>query len=842
MAASVWFWWTMSGVILHVVARRSRDSIGRTRLGGFFGRSAEWRQAFRALRRAPWYSLTVIAVIALSTALATTVFAVVDGVLFKALPYPNPDALYDVAGGFSARPGEPMQVVSFPDTRAWIAAIPEARFTMMNIGDAVLIADNDYWRVAKVDRTFFDVVGVRPMLGGFSDADFGPASKVRPAIVTYEIWQNRLGGTPAALGRLLLDASGNGARVVGVMPPGFLYPHPAGRVAPEALLPLPPPSATLAADPSRRYLQILTRVPLGANLTDLEGRLGVASRDVARRFPPLPDDPSISAIRRITRGPFDAVTLRPLRGVMVAATHSFAAASFFVAAGLLLLGALNLAGLAAGRAIDRQRELALRVALGGGGTTVVRLFAMEHAIVVTTGAAIGVAAAPFVLAVTTRLLPAGLMLLRTPAIDARVIVFGVLATVMVIAIVTAWSARSALTTGLRPVLADEAGSTSRIRSRGRAWLIGVQVAIALVLSLGGALQAASLVRVWQEDPGYRIDRVAKIRVNAPSAFSTDMLSSLLDTIDHVPGVLAAGGLDEPFLERAITGSGFEKPAGALPTGDVEKMTVTWGFFPAAGLIAVEGRLPSRDEFDRGSHVIVVSRKVAASFWPGRSAVGQTLLEQGQVFDVIGVVPDIRHASLDRESDGEIYSSRAAQQEGDLLNLLVAFDAPVHDPLARVVAAMSAGYPGVRIVRVEMLADALGASVQFRRFQAWLFVAFGTAALAIVGVGMLGAIAMAVARRTREVGIRMALGARWTSVAGLVLREQLRSVVLGVFAGAIVSLWLVQFLGQYLYKMTAYDWSAWTSAIAALLVVAFGAALVPALRASRVDPVQALREN
>jgi putative ABC transport system permease protein len=280
--------------------------------------------------------------------------------------------------------------------------------------------------------------------------------------------------------------------------------------------------------------------------------------------------------------------------------------------------------------------------------------------------------------------------------------------------------------------------------------------------------------------------------------------------------------------------------GALPTGDVEQMGVTSGFFPAAGLVAREGRLPTRDEFDLGRRVVVVSRAVEAAFWPGRRAVGQTLIKDGQTYDVIGVVGDIRHGALDHLSEGEIYSSNALRQRPDLMNLLVAFDGPPRDTLQRVLAELSARSPGMKIVRAEMMSDALGASVQMRRFQTWLFVAFGGAALAIVGVGILGAIAMAVARRTREVGIRMALGARWTDVTGMVLREQFRSVAAGVVCGSVGSIWFVRFLSDYLYQMTAYDWLAWSAAIAVLIGVAFGAALVPALRASRVDPVRALR--
>jgi len=423
-----------------------------------------------------------------------------------------------------------------------------------------------------------------------------------------------------------------------------------------------------------------------------------------------------------------------------------------------------------------------------------------------------------------------------------VVVFGVVSAVVAVAIVTAWSVRSAVIAGVRPVLAEAAGATPRVRSRGRTLLISGQVAMALVMTLGGALLTASLVRVSHEDPGFATDRRAKIRVNSPSVFPLDRMTALLDALAHIPGVQAVGGLDEPFLERATTGSLFEKPPGALPTGDVEQLSVTSGFFRAAGLAAIEGRLPTADEFDLGRRVVVVSRSVAAAYWPGRSAIAQTLAENGATFDVIGVVPDIRHAALDRDSEGEIYSSNARQRRPDLLNLLIAFDRDPRAPLAQVQAELSARAPDVKVVRVEMLTDTLRASVQLRRFQAWLFGAFGGAALVIVGVGILGTVAMVVARRTREIGIRMALGARSSNVTRLVVREQSRPIAVGALCGGVVSLWLVRYLGDYLYKMTAYDWTAWTAAAGALLCVTVAGAIVPALRASLVDPVKALRNT
>jgi putative ABC transport system permease protein len=258
---------------------------------------------------------------------------------------------------------------------------------------------------------------------------------------------------------------------------------------------------------------------------------------------------------------------------------------------------------------------------------------------------------------------------------------------------------------------------------------------------------------------------------------------------------------------------------------------------------LEGRRPASGDWDRGAHVVLVSRTVADLCWPGRSAVGRVLTRNGVGFEIAGVVPDVRHVSLDRASAGEIYWPLFAADRPGLSNLFVRFDRAAADQgLDRVLRALSREAPAIHVVRAETLAAALDRSVRQREFQAWLFGAFGVAALAIAGVGLLGSVGMMVARRTREIGIRMALGAGRSSIVRLVLVEQLATVALGLAVGVAVSLWIVTLLQPYLYEMTSYDWRAWTMAVVALLGVAMVAAVVPARRAARVNPVSAISDR
>jgi predicted permease len=800
------------------------------------------RQAIRALRRTPWYSFTVVTVVALGIALATTVFAVVDGVLFEPLPYERPRELYTVSGGFRRVPDLVMPSVSLPDVRAWMTAAPDVRFAAFSFGGAITISDNEYLRSADVDPHFFDVLGVQPLFGGFRPDDFGPRTSVRPALVTYRVWQQRFGGRPDVIGRTVIDSGGEGLRVAGVLPEDFVFPHPAGRLAPEAIAPLPIVQPVSYDSPQRRWLQVLARVPPDVAPTAVEGRLQVAAVDVSSKFPALGSDAGLSATPQITRGPFDLVRLRPLRQVLTASTRTVSAAIFATAALLVLLACVNVAGLAGGRALDRRHELMLRRALGATGGRLARMLAIEHASVVLAGACLGVLLSRWLLDVTMALTPAGAMLLKTPAIDWRAGAFAALACGLSIAAATAWSAYTTLRASLRPVLAEIGGATERAGSRRRAGLIGAQVALALVMAVAGSLLAGSLARVWQEDPGFAPDRATRLRLRAPKDFDLVAINELLLAIRRIPGVVAAGGLDEPFLERAITGSSFDPPAGASVggRGDVEQLSVTSGFFRAAGLHAIEGRLPTNEEFDTGQPVIVISQKVASSYWPGKSAIGRTLSSDGRAFEVIAVVPDARYRALDMDSDGEIYSSLAATQRPGLANVIVAFEGDTGRGLAGVLGDMAARFPRVRVVRAESLSEALGISVQSRRFHTWLFVSFGAAGLVIAGTGILGLVAMATSRRTREIGIRIALGATPRGVVRLMIQEQLTTVLVGLAVGGLIAGWSVRFVESYVYKLSIYDLRLWAVAVAALVTVTAVGVLVPASRASHTDPIRALR--
>ena len=804
-------------------------------------------QAVRSIRRAPWYFATATIVLTIGIGLVTTVFAVVDGVLFKPLPYPRVDELFGVAPGRTTESTHPQRLrpVSQAHVRAWREAVPGARFAIYNADGFDIPLGGEPVEIAQVDEHFIDVVGVPVLIGGFRAEDFQPSpSPDRVALITYGLWTSRFGGDPAVVGRPFPNQATPGeppssTQIVGVLDPSFMFPTGLGRVKPQVLWAIPREPDGSAPSLGRAWL-VLARIPSTLPVADVERLLDNATRAVARLDPPPP--PGRASMS------YDIARLLPMRRALTSTTRSPFLAIFLTSACLLLLACVNLAGLAAARMVDRRREMALRRALGARTSDLAALMAAETALVVLPAIASGIVLAYALLDVVRQLLP-GYALLKPLAIDTRVIGAAVAAGIACLSLVTVWALRSTRRASLRPMLGDSGGSARR--SIAERVLIAAQVGIALALVLAGCLFVASVVKAWQEDPGVATAGGFRIEVTSTHAGPQPIaqINELMRTIRRVPGVIGAGGLEHAFLQQMFNGSIFDAPAGAnepnapTPLGVaavVESMQVTAGFFQAAGLTALEGRLPTDEEFESGAPLLAISRRVAERYWPGRSALGQTLARDGKPYVVVGVVQDVRFRSLDVESGGEIYCSIAADPRAYLWNLYVRV-MPGHErAIGTVINVITTHSQTYRVVQVQSATQSYAEGIRGRRFSAWVFGVFAGAALGIAGVGILGLLAMSTVRRTREFGIRTALGAVPSRIVRLVLREQMTPVVLGMLAGLTASYWFVQSVRGSLYRFDGYEAEIWILAIVVVLFVGTSGALIPAIHASRADPLKALR--
>jgi predicted permease len=783
-------------------------------------------QTARALFRTPWFSLSIVGVIALMTALNASVFAVVDGSLFSPLPYRNPGRLFAVAAGHRQVPDSVrIRMISSAEGEVWKAAVPGAGFTRYQISQ-LWTSNTESVLALSIEPSFFEVLGIAPPAGGFGPEDFSSSpGKIRPVIVTHRFWLNRLGGRSDAVGRVLAADDGTGIRIAAILSPDVFLPE-----LRQVLTPLPSRSPTRA-----RSVHALIRLPPDMPTAEASARLtAAAERDAASVAPN--DGKTTGDAAQIRSRPFDRVDLVPIREALTSGQRELALAATAAAAILTLLGCFNITGLALARVRDRRSDLAIRRSLGAGRGHVLRLIGGEYAVLVAVGLGVGVLLAPIIVNGTIQLMPASIRLLKPPLVDGRAMAMSGVAAALTLVVITLAAAHAAW----RNAASLPAASERMTLTRPARLIISAQVALGLVVSVGSALIIAGLFRVWGSDAGLNVEDTAAIRISS-ARLTAPEIESLAADLRIVPGVRQAGGVNRWLLQQSFNGNEFGAPAGAPALG-AESMPITSGYFEAAGLAALEGRLITADEFGSGARVLAVSEIVARSYWPNDTAIGKTLTMAGQPFEIVGVVGDSRYVALDRESSGAIYWPLSAQPNPSLMNVLVEFD-PHRTSLVALGAWVASRCPSpCRVTNVDMIEDAMANSIRPWRFRAWIFLAFGTSALAVVALGTFGLVMMTTARRWKEMGIRLALGSTPAGVIRKVLVEQVLAVGIGLVAGVVAAFWSVRLVRAYLYDTELYDLSVWAPAVGVLLLVTFGAVLIPALRASRVNPISVLREG
>lgn len=792
------------------------------------------RHVWRTLRRSPGVALATIGTVGLTIALGATVFAVVDGVLFRALPYPAPDRLFTVYGTDAV--GERASFLSLLDAGYLAAADPRVHVAAFGATPPTLTHPDRPDRlvmVHQIDERFFDVLGRHPLIGGFSPADFveAPAGSPRPVILSHAFWRQALGEQPDVIG-LVVQMLEERVRVVGVLPEDFVFPRVSSRFQTEMLTPLILPS-DLASDRWGRELYGLARLDPEIASDEAQSRLDAS---LARRV----DEYSA---RDASVGPYVAVRLESLNEHMGRlATGPFRLA-FGTALVLILLGAVNVAALTTARARARHGELTTRIALGARPRDVMGLLLLETALLAVIGGGVGLLLAGPGLTATLALLPESLPPVKVPVIDWRVGTFAlVMAVVPAICATVLPVARSssAAMGSWRP----GCQGITNVGRRLRASLLAVECALGIVLVLAGALMVTSFATLRAQDVGLDVEQLAVIQLRMTDSASGQVREArealVLDRLQRVPGVRAVATMDAYLFEGIRSMSAFRPPTGATRGVKPTDVPVSGAFFGLAGLRLVAGRLPGPREFDEGRPVAVVSERIARSYWPGRSAVGQVLESDGGRAAVVGVVEDVALANQAEDAVfGEIYVPRAVGSVGRTLFLIEAADDPDR-VVEQAAAAIHADVPGVLVRRAESLDAALSYAARGERFQTLLVGITSAAALLLLAVGVAGLVSADVAQRVREIGIRSALGAERGRLSGMITLEALRPAAAGLVLGLLVSWWFAEVIGSYLYGIHEYEPLVWVAASAALLSVTVLGAWLPARRASRVDPMVALR--
>jgi predicted permease len=805
------------------------------------------RYAVRSWRRRPGVFLVAAGALALAIGACTAMFGIVDGVLLRPLPYADPDRLVLAWQAGPERGGQPFIEVCYPDYLEWRkqARTLSGLAIMPSVNQRFTIQADEPVRVQGrlVAGTFFDVLGARAWRGRTLTADDDTPGAPRVAVLGHGLWQRQFGGDPGLVGRTLA-IDGTPMTVVGVMPPAFEYPPSA-----QLWTPVAPAVPELVGNHSVHWAVVLGRLADGADIdqarAELDTIIGRLSAD------------------RSTHGPMaerQHAVLTPVPEHLFGATRTALPLLLAAVVLVLLIACANVAALLLARAGARRREVAVRLALGASQARLMRGLLAEAAVVALAGGLGGAVLAVWGMDVLRTILPADLPRLAEVAVNARAL-----------AAALALTSLSALAAGLVPALvvsrtsltgalADGArgGGEAPGRGRLRALLLGGQAAIALTLLAGAGLLVQSFRNLSRVDLGYDPRGVLTLEVSAtPGRYDQPaqrraLYHALTERIDALPGVEGSAAI----LLRPLWGTvGMDWPFRIEGQTDQEMMrnpslnleAVTPAYFRVMRLPILRGRAFSEQDTEKVPRVAIVSDAMARRYWPGQDPVGKRFsiplppAPYAEVLHtVVGVAADARYREL-QASRFDLYLSYL--QSAERLNHLVVRTAGDPRALAPAVRQAVRGVdPGLAVDDVVTMDALVSQHLGGTRFRMQLLAAFASFALFLTALGTYGVMAFVVGQRTREIGVRVALGARSAHVLGLVLRQGLVPVAGGLAAGLLASLAAGRALQALLYGVAAHDTRAAGTASALLLAAALAACALPARRALRVDPAEALRDE
>ena len=763
------------------------------------------RFAVRQWRRTPGSFLAAMAALALGIGANTAIFSVVSGVLLRPLPFAQPNSLVQL---YEAQPRNSRGVgfdgpVVFQDFEEWrgrsrlVAAMACYSSSTKNYqapGEPVQVP------VVSAERGLFALLGAAPRMG----RTFGDGDPLDVVVASHEFWTTLLHADPAAVGRsLVLD--GRPFTLIGVMPEAFQFPYtPSGQ---SLWIPWEP-DAQLRLHPNRRLDSVVARLRSGATVDAARRELG--SMDSTAR------EGRIVRVRRL-----QDVVGGPARDSLLALLGAVAL--------VLLAACANVANLLLARTASRAREIAIRMAVGAGRARLVRQFLTESLLLAFAGGAVGLAAGAW----GTRLLlhVAGPLIPRAAEIGLDWRLFAFLAAVC---------AATGIGFGLAPAIAASRGVAGGLAARGvasslRDALVVVEIALAFVLLAGAGLLLRTFLNLERTNSGLDADNVLTLHVVLSGPRES---MAIEQAVSNLPGVRAAGMISMLPLQHTGWSGGFTIP-GLPGIYESELRYVTPGYFRALGIPLRRGRWFSPHDDAAAEKVILVNETLARLYFPGQDPVGRRL-DRGLI---AGVVGDVRQASLGVPPKPEIYYAVAQNfaQMGRLGSTLVVRAAGPLEPLAGAIrAAVRRVIPGQALFRVRTMREVIGDSLANPRLYAWLVGLFAAMGTLLAAAGIYGVIAYLVALRTREFGIRMALGADAGRVLRLVLRRGALLTALGLAAGIGGAALLTRVLRGVLYGVSPADWRTFAAVAALLAVVSLAACLAPARRAARVDPAAALR--
>jgi len=799
---------------------------------------------WRGLCKAPGFTVAALATLALGVAATTAIFSVAHALLIEPLPFRDPDRLVFVWADQTAE-GYPRAPLSGPELRD----LDERGALFDGFGaiwatTAALTGENDpeQLRVGFVTTDYFSLLGAEAALGRTFQAGDDSAGPPTAILLGGAVWQRRYGSDPAIVGRRI-EVNGQPATVVGVLPVGFRLMMPPDAAVPDDLEAFVPLNRRFPEGPrGQRYLRVIGRMRPGVAVADAQADIARVGREISAAHAFYG-----AAGRQFETVPLHLDATRDVRRPLLALSAGVAI--------LLLIACVNVGSLLVARAAARARETAVKTALGAGLGRLVRQHVVESLVLGLLGTAIGLALGRWGLTALLSATPPTLGRLRLADLDGTVAAVCLVTVLVWTTLLAAAPVAEARRLGVAGALQHNGGRIGGGRHRLRAALTIAQVAMSVVLVVGALLLVRTAQRVQQVDPGFRTDGLLSFRVALPgsrypnqdafNAFSRRLQEGLAT----LPGASAAAAMSHaPYDHVPNWGGPYLATEGADPSTapQADYRAVAPGLLEMLGVTLVEGRTFTETDDHHGAPVAIVDERLAARTWPGQSAIGRRLAVDPAVTGtpstwttVVGVVRHLRHRSPIEEVREQVYFPERQVPRNPAVYVVRANGDPAAlvGPVRDLVRGLDAALP---IYDVRPL-DAYAAEARaLGRFTAVLAVLFAAAALTLAAVGIYGVVAYSVTERHREFGIRLALGAGASQVVGLVLREGTTMAVAGLaagLAGAAVGAW---WLRSQLYGIAPWDPLSLTATLPILLAAAVAACLVPALRAVRTDPAEALR--
>lgn len=794
------------------------------------------RFGVRSLLKRPGFTFVAIITLGLGICANSAIFSVVNGVLWRPLPYPNPQQLVMVWENHKARGGPEREWFSPSDFNDWrdqnstfshLSALNNWAPTLTGRDEPEALVG------ALVSHDMFNLLGVTPMLGRSFLPEEDQPKAPNVVMLSHELWQRRFNSDSTIVGKTISLSQENYA-VIGVMPAGFQFPVIPNTELWRPMRPVINPSCQRGCF----VLRVIGRMKPDTTIEKVQADTGTVAARLAAQYPDT--NSKVGAAIVPLHEQLVGNIRRPL--LVLLASVGF----------VLLIACANVANLTLARAATRGREMALRSALGAGRGRMIRQLLTESAVLASAGGVVGLALASGLLRLLLSLSPPG-----TPGLEKIGIDIYVLGFTFLIAVVTG------LFFGLAPALQlsktdlnnslKDTGKGVPGGSRGgrlRSALVIAEIALALILLIGSGLLMKSFILLQRVDPGFNPEHLITLRLilnrtsypNPPQL--TDFYSQLLDRVKAMPGAQSAALISTLPLSGNNSDTSFLIEGQPPPPPNQEPTawynSVSPDYFRAMELRFIKGRSFTDSDNDKSPLVVIISETMARRYFPNEDPLGKRIGRGPDRWrEIVGVVRDVKHFGLDLETQPTMYFPMR-QVPARAMNLVVRTSG---DPLGlapSLRAQVWAGDRNLAIANLGTMNDLVSASVVQQRFILLLLACFATLALLLAAVGIYGVMSYAVTQRTHEIGIRMALGASMTEVLKLILRNGIALTLIGVAIGLAFALALTRLMTSLLFGVTPTDATTFAMVSAALVLVALVACFIPARRATKVDPLIALR--